>query len=68
MTNRRLRGEDDNNETNTEFPETKKRKLLIKENKDTIDRDHETTVEDDNKEITSRREVLNFKIKGINNE
>ena len=68
VTNRRLRGEDDNNETNTEFPETKKRKTLINENKDIIDRDHEITVKDDNKEITSRREVLNFKIKGINNE
>ena len=54
VTNRRLRGKDDNNVTNTEIPETKKRKIFVKDNKDTANRDHETIIEDDTKEITSR--------------
>ena len=53
VTNRRLRGEDESDVVNTESPETKKRKLFVKDNKDTANRDHETTIEEDTKEITS---------------
>ena len=51
-----------------ESQETKKRKILIEDNKNTDNGDHENSNEGDTKEITSRREVLNFKIKGTNNE
>ena len=68
MTNRRLRGEEGSKVSNTESQETKKRKILIEDNKNTDNGDHENSNEGDTKEITSRREVLNFKIKGTNNE
>ena len=68
MTNRRLRGEEGSKVSNMESQETKKRKILIEDNKNTDNGDHENFNEGDTKEITSRREVLNFKIKGTNNE
>ena len=68
MTNRRLRSGDESDVPITESAETKKRKVSFEDNKDKTNEDHETTIGEDTKEITSRREVLSFKIKGINNE